>query len=110
MSIREIRHPATADLDLATILRAAGDPVRLAVVRQLADDRERTCTELREALDMPASTLSYHLRLLREAGITRSRPAGTERHVSLRRDDLETRYPGLVDVLVSGARKRARAA
>jgi DNA-binding transcriptional ArsR family regulator len=110
MSIREIRHPATADLDLATILRAAGDPVRLAVVRLLADDRERTCTELRVTLDMPASTLSYHLRLLREAGITRSRPAGTERHVSLRRDDLERRYPGLVDVLVSGATKAARAA
>jgi DNA-binding transcriptional ArsR family regulator len=110
MSIREIHHPATSELDLATILRAAGDPVRLAVVRGLSDGGERTCTELREALGMPASTLSYHLRLLREAGITRSRPAGTERHVSLRRDDLERRYPGLVDVLISGSPKAARVA
>ena len=107
MPVREIRHPSAAELDLPTILRATGDPVRLALVRILSDDRERTCTELRQALDMPASTLSYHVRLLREAGVTRSRPAGTERHVSLRRDDLETRFPGLVDVLVAGERKAA---
>jgi DNA-binding transcriptional ArsR family regulator len=110
MPVREIRHPAVAELDLATILRTAGDPVRLAVVRLLADGRERTCTELREALEMPASTLSYHVRLLREAGITRSRPAGTERHVSLRRDDLDQRFPGLLDVLVANAHKAVRAA
>ena len=107
MSVREIRHPATAELDLPTILRTTGDPVRLALIRLLSDDRERTCTELRHALDMPASTLSYHVRLLREAGVTRSRPAGTERHVSLRRDDLESRFPGLVNVLVAGERRAA---
>jgi DNA-binding transcriptional ArsR family regulator len=107
MPVREIRHPAAAELDLPTILRATGDPVRLALVRILSDDRERTCTELREALEMPASTLSYHVRLLREAGVTRSRAAGTERHVSLRRDDLEDRFPGLVGVLVAGERQAA---
>jgi DNA-binding transcriptional ArsR family regulator len=99
MSAREIHHPATDDIDLATVLRTVGDPVRLAVVRLLADGRELTCTQVREAVGMPASTLSYHLRLLREAGVTRSRPAGTERHISLRREDLERRFPGLLDVL-----------
>ena len=71
-ALREIRHPATSDLDLATILRTVGDPLRLAMVR-----------------------------LLREAGVTRSRPAGTERYIKLRREDLEGRFPGLVDVLVT---------
>lgn len=107
MSIREIHHPSAREIDLATVLRATGDPVRLAVVRLLADGGEHTCTALRKQLEMPASTLSYHLRLLREAGVTRSRPEGTERHISLRADDLEERFPGLVDVLVAGARKRA---
>jgi DNA-binding transcriptional ArsR family regulator len=101
MPVRDIPHPAVAELDLATILRTVGDPVRLALVELLADGRERTCSHLRDTLEMPASTLSYHLRLMREAGVTRSRPEGTERRVSLRRDDLELRFPGLLDVLAA---------
>ena len=61
-------------------------------------------------LEIPASTLSYHLRLLREAGVTRTRVEGTERHVSLRRDDLDRLYPGLLDVLGAKPRARNRAA
>ena len=75
--------------------------MRLAMVRLLADDRERTCTEITEAIGLPTSTCSYHLRLLRECGVTRTRAEGTERHITLRRDDLEARFPGLVEVLVS---------
>jgi DNA-binding transcriptional ArsR family regulator len=106
--VREIHHPAATELDLPTILRTVGDPVRLAVVRVLADDRERTCGQMSDALGLPASTCSYHLRLLRQAGVTRTRAAGTERYISLRRDDLDARYPGLLDVLVeSGSPARA---
>jgi DNA-binding transcriptional ArsR family regulator len=103
--MREIRHPAASELDLATILRTVGDPVRLAIVQQLLAGGERICTTLNESIDIPASTLSYHLRLLREAGVTRTRAVGTERHVSVRRDDLERLFPGLLDVLA--ARKPA---
>lgn len=102
-ALREIRHPATTELDLATILRTVGDPLRLQIVRVLADDRERTCTEVQDALGLPASTCSYHLRLLREAGVTRTRPDGTERYMSLRRGDLESRFPGLLEVLIESA-------
>src|SRR3954454_2684802 len=101
MPVREIPHPAATELDLAEILGTVGDPIRLALVRLLADGRERTCTELRDTMGMPASTLSYHLRLLREAGVTLSRPEGTERRVTLRRDDLERRFPGLLAILVA---------
>jgi DNA-binding transcriptional ArsR family regulator len=101
MPVREIRHPPASELDLANILRTVGDPVRLEIVRTLADDRERTCTAVGDIVGIPASTLSYHLRLLREAGITRTRAEGTERHVSLRRDDLEQAYPGLLGVITS---------
>jgi DNA-binding transcriptional ArsR family regulator len=95
----KIPHPPTSALDLATIMRTLGDPLRLEIVRLLADGRERDCGELSEVLDIPASTGSYHLRLLREAGVTRTRAEGVHRFIGLRRDDLEERFPGLVDVL-----------
>jgi DNA-binding transcriptional ArsR family regulator len=99
MTAREISHPATGELDLASVLRALGDPIHLDIVGMLFDGNELTCTQLSEATHMPISTLSYHLRLLREAGVVRSRPAGTERRASLRRQDLDERFPGLLDVL-----------
>jgi DNA-binding transcriptional ArsR family regulator len=98
-SAREkIPHPPASSLDLATIMRTLGDPLRLEIVRLLADG-ERGCGELSDALGIPASTGSYHLRLLREAGVTRTRADGVHRSIGLRRDDLEERFPGLLDVL-----------
>jgi len=97
--LEKIPHPATETLDLATIMRTLGDPLRLEIVRLLADDKPRVCNELSSALGIPASTGSYHLKLLREAGVTRTRAQGTLRQITLRRDDLEERFPGLVDVL-----------
>ena len=98
--VREIRHPSTSELDLPTILRTVGDPVRLKIVRTLADGTEHNCTQVQDAVGLPASTCSYHLRLLREAGVTRTRADGTLRRMSLRQDDLEERFPGLLDVLI----------
>ena len=96
-----IPHPPVEALDLPTILRTLGDPLRLELVKLLADGGEHPCGELTEALGVPASTGSYHTRLMREAGITRTRAAGTTRYISLRRDDLEARFPGLVDILLA---------
>jgi DNA-binding transcriptional ArsR family regulator len=98
----KIFHPATSALDLATIMRTLGDPVRLEILRLLADGRPRLCGELASALGLPTSTSSYHLRLLREAGLTRSRAEGTQRYLTVRRDDLEERFPGLLEVLTRG--------
>jgi DNA-binding transcriptional ArsR family regulator len=95
----KIPHPATEALDLATIMRAVGEPVRLEMVRLLADGRPRLCSDIADTLGVPDSTSSYHLRLLREAGVTRSRAEGTKRLISLRRDDVDARFPGLLDVL-----------
>ena len=100
VTVREkIPHPATDALDLSTIMRTLGDPLRLDIVRLLASEGPRNCGELSELLGLPSSTTSYHLRLLREAGVTRTRAEGTQRVISLRADDLETRFPGLVTVL-----------
>ena len=99
VAVQKIAHPEAEALELATIMRTVGDPVRLAIVRELADGEEQACSVLQATLGIPASTGSYHLRLLREAGVTRTRAAGTSRLISLRRDDLEARFPGLIDVL-----------
>lgn len=53
------------------------------------------------------STLSHHVKILREAGIVQNDPEGTRCLLSLRTVDLEKRFPGLVDslgMLVQGAK------
>ncbi len=97
----KIRHPPVEAFDLATIMRTVGEPIRLDAVRLLADGRPRMCGEISRELGLPDSTCSYHLKLLREAGVTRSHARGTQRLISLRSDDLEARFPGLVAVLTS---------
>ena len=98
-SMARIPHPDAEDLDLATVLRTLGDPARLEIVRLLAAGGEQSCSAIEQELGIPTSTGSYHLRLLREAGVTRTRAEGTKRWISLRRADLDSRFPGLVDSL-----------
>jgi DNA-binding transcriptional ArsR family regulator len=98
-----IRHPEVDSFDLATIMRALGDPVRIEMVRQVDAEGEILCTDLYDRLGLPGSTGSYHLRQLREAGVTRSSAVGTSRIVTVRREDLESRFPGLVDVILRDA-------
>jgi DNA-binding transcriptional ArsR family regulator len=102
--VRKIHHPSTDEIDLATVLRTLGDPARLEIVRLLAGGGEQNCAALQSQLDMPVSTCSYHLKLLREAGVTRTRASGTERFMSVRRDDLDARFPGLLDSIEGDAR------
>ena len=95
-----IRHPEVESFDLATIMRALGDPIRLEMVRIVDAEGEILCSDIYESLGLPNSTGSYHLRQLREAGITRARAVGTARMTSVRRADLESRFPGLVDLIL----------
>jgi DNA-binding transcriptional ArsR family regulator len=98
-----IRHPEVESFDLATIMRALGDPLRIQIVRLIGAEGEILCTEIYDRLGLPASTGSYHLRQLREAGITRASAVGTKRVISLRREDLDSRFPGLVDLVIRDA-------
>jgi DNA-binding transcriptional ArsR family regulator len=98
---RDLTHPDTADLALTEVLFALSDPMRLAIVRQLAQGpvMELPCQEV--GGPAPKSTRSHHLKTLREAGVIRNVPYGRERRVSLRRDDLEARFPGLLDAVLA---------
>jgi DNA-binding transcriptional ArsR family regulator len=96
--MRSLPQPKPEDFDLATTLHALGDPVRLELLRRLATCEEITCSP--EGINVPRSTLSNHWRILREAGITSTRADGKTRLVTLRRDDLDARFPGLLDTVL----------
>jgi len=98
-----IRHPEVDSLDLATVMRALGDPVRIEMVRLVDGEGEVLCTEIYERLGLPASTGSYIHRQLREAGVTRARSVGPKRMLSLRREDLDSRFPGLLELVLRDA-------
>ncbi|MFG2693352.1 ArsR/SmtB family transcription factor [Kitasatospora sp. NPDC048407] len=96
--------PALADIDLVTVLHALGDPVRMTLLLSYADGAEHSCDPRGLGLEhLHKSTVSHHMRVLREAGVTTTRVAGRNRFVSLRRADLDFRFPGLLDALLAAA-------
>ena len=84
------------ETELADVLHALGDPIRLAIVRELADEQPRACGTFAH-LGVSHSTLSHHFRVLREAGVIDTRADGKRRLNTLRRADLAARFPGLLD-------------
>lgn len=97
--MRKLHHPARGDINLHSVLYALSDPTRLDLVRQAAAVPELAVKGCGSTVSK--STLSHHFSILRTAGITRTRTEGTQRFVSLRRKDLDARFPGLLDVLLS---------
>jgi DNA-binding transcriptional ArsR family regulator len=97
--------PDSAEMQLAPVMAALSDPVRVTIVRALAVQGEFACGTLE--LGISPATRSHHFRVLREAGITNTRVAGTHRFVSLRRDELDARFPGLLDAVLAAAEREA---
>ncbi|MDY7105917.1 MAG: helix-turn-helix domain-containing protein [Actinomycetota bacterium] len=100
--MKEARHPELDEMNLVTVMAALSDPIRVGLVRVLGDGSERGWGELRAPV--AKSTLSHHLRVLRDAGITRTRQEGTRCFVTLRRSDLDARFPGLLGAVLDAAR------
>ena len=90
-----LSHPAREEIELAAVLHALSDPMRLRIVAGLAVEDKRTCKSFN--LPVTKSTCTHHFRVLREAGVIRQRVEGTTRLSSLRRQDLDERFPGLLD-------------
>ncbi|MER3435330.1 MAG: transcriptional regulator [Leptolyngbya sp. ERB_1_1] len=97
--MKPISHPAQNDISLASVLYALGDPIRLKIVQQLAQEGEKACGAFGCAT--PKSTMSHHFRILREAGLIHSRKSGTHYINTLRRADLDARFPQLLDVVLA---------
>jgi ArsR family transcriptional regulator len=60
---------------LAARFQALSDPTRLGILQRLMTG-ERCVCELTDALDAAQSRLSFHMRVLRDAGLVRDRRAG----------------------------------
>jgi|SRR5918997_5506360 DNA-binding transcriptional ArsR family regulator len=99
--------PLIEDVSLAVVMAALSDPVRVAIVRGLASDGERTCGAFE--LGISKATRSHHFRVLREAGLTHTRAEGTHRFVSLRRAEVDGRFPGLLGAVLAAADREASA-
>jgi DNA-binding transcriptional ArsR family regulator len=97
-----IEHPAREELELAQVLHALSDPMRLSIVTALAEGRELNCGGF--GLPVTKSTCTHHFKVLREAGVIHQRQQGTARLNSLRREDLEARFPGLLQSVLEAAR------
>ncbi|WP_313682863.1 helix-turn-helix transcriptional regulator [Pantoea sp.] len=99
------RHPPRAEIRLENVLAALGNPMRMTVVSILADGGEHTCGSLLQGVSK--STLTHHWRVLRDSGVIWQRPSGRENLLSLRREDLNARFPGLVEALLVAAEQDA---
>jgi DNA-binding transcriptional ArsR family regulator len=97
--------PQIERLELVSVLQALSDPVRLEIVRQLGRcceiDGELSCGQIE--LPVSKSTASHHLKTLSCAGITVEREQGTRKFVRLNKDELEDRFPGLIDSVLKAA-------
>jgi DNA-binding transcriptional ArsR family regulator len=96
--------PAREEISLLAVLAALSDPMRLRMVSDLAAagaGAELPCKAF--ALPVVKSTCTHHFRVLREAGVISQRVAGTTRLNALRREDLDARFPGLLDAVLSSA-------
>ncbi|HYB30735.1 MAG TPA: helix-turn-helix domain-containing protein [Solirubrobacteraceae bacterium] len=94
-------HPAREEMELAVVLHAFSDPMRLRIVAGLAVQDDRTCKSF--GLPVTKSTCTHHFRVLREAGVIRQRLEGTTKLNSLRRGDLDARFPGLLASVLGAA-------
>jgi DNA-binding transcriptional ArsR family regulator len=97
-----LHHPDRDEIELPAVLHALSDRHRLEIVRRLAKDSEpRPCGSL--DLGVTKSTMTHHFRTLREAGLIRQERQGTTKFTSLRREDLDARFPGLLDSVLASA-------
>lgn len=99
--MRRYVHPDLATVSLSQAMQALADPCRAAIVRAmlLAEGREMTCGEI--PVGQSKATVSHHLEILRAAGVVRTRSEGTRCLSSVRREEFEARFPGLLGLLMA---------
>ncbi|GAA2242992.1 MULTISPECIES: ArsR/SmtB family transcription factor [Kitasatospora] len=94
-------HPEPEEIDLLDVLHALADPTRMTIVRTLWAEPERACGTF--PVDVAPSTLSHHFKVLRESGVIRQRGEANRRLNELRREELQQRFPGVLDAILAAA-------
>lgn len=100
--MRTLYHPSRDEIILTTVLYALSDQIRLEIIRGLSKEKELSCSALE--IPIPKSTLSHHYKVLRESGVINTRIEGTHRFISLRQDDLNDRFPGLLQAVLHASK------
>jgi DNA-binding transcriptional ArsR family regulator len=102
--MRERPELPAEEMDLAAIMHALADPSRLRMVAALDGQTELSCAALGEKAGtaMAKSTTTHHLGVLRDAGLVTTRHEGQRKLATLRRSDLDSRFPGLLDAVIAG--------
>lgn len=92
-------HPSLQDVTLDGVLYALSDPVRRGILVKLMNCTGMSCAKTCE--DLPPSTVSFHYKILREAGLIRSEKVGVEVRNTVRIEEVNQRFPGLLDTILS---------
>lgn len=96
--MRTLTHPEAIDIRLDTVLSALSDPHRRLIACKLSEClNDQACSTFE--LPVSKSTATHHFRVLREAGVIRQEYQGTAIMNTLRWEDLEARFPGLLHVV-----------
>jgi len=102
--MRQIKHPTIEQVELTDIMYALADPTRLEIVILLAQaGKKLTCGEIN--LNRPKSSMSHHFKILRSAGLVETLIEGTEHMNSLRLEEVESKYPGVLSAVLKAATK-----
>ncbi len=110
INMRPLFHPSIEEVTVEGILHALAVPVRVAMYADIvAQECPRSCSNFLTVSDkaIPKSTLSQHFKILREAGLIRSERHGVEMHNVSRCAELEQRFPGLLQAIVTAHVKQS---
>ena len=102
----ELTHPGEEAVELTAVLAALAEPARLTIVHTVADYASEggiACLDVLEKSGLTAtkSTMSHHYKVLREAGLVVMWWVGAKKHVRLRRELMDVRWPGLLDAVLA---------
>lgn len=97
----EVASPTVTPQELAAVGAALADPTRVQMLRLMQTSEEVACAALETTFSLTKSTISYHVRVLRHAGLIRVRKTGKFYHYALMREEIERRFPGLLALLGS---------
>jgi DNA-binding transcriptional ArsR family regulator len=101
--MRPLFHPSVEDVTVEAILHALSDPVRVAIYADIVSSEcSQNCSSFLKVSDkeIPKSTLSQHLKALRDAGLIRGERRGVEMHNSSRCAEIDKRFPGLIAAII----------
>jgi DNA-binding transcriptional ArsR family regulator len=96
--LKKYHHPRKEDFELCSVLNALSDPARLEIVKSLLKKGECACSSFN--VPLAKSTLSHHFKVLRDAGLITTRVKCTEYGLSVRKDELDDVFPGLLDSII----------